>query len=153
MRIAVTGGCGFIGSHVVDLLADAGHEVLALDLAGPAADPRAEVRAVDVLDLPALTEALAGVQVVYHLAGMSNVDHALADPVRTVRLNVDGTGNVLEAARRGRTRPTVLASTVWVYGVVAAPAGGAPLAEDCPVQLGAAGHIYTSTKIAAELLV
>jgi UDP-glucose 4-epimerase len=150
MRLAVTGGSGFIGTHVVDRLLDAGHDVLALDLAPRRQDPRAEYAELDVLDLAAVQRAFAGVDAVFHLAGMSNVDHAFDDPVRTVRLNVDGTGNVLEAARRSGVRRVLFASTVWVYG---AAAGEAPLTEDAPFDLPRAGHVYTSTKIAAETLV
>jgi len=153
MRIAVTGGCGFIGSHVVDRLLDAGHEVRALDLVTHGLDPRADYRPVDVRDLDALAEAFDGVDVVFHLAGMSNVDFAYADPVSTVALNVEGTGNVCEAARRTGVSRVIFASTVWVYGAAAAPRDDSePLLEDVPIALSSAGHIYTSTKIAAELV-
>ncbi|MEX5634078.1 NAD-dependent epimerase/dehydratase family protein [Parafrankia sp. FMc2] len=179
MRIAVTGGSGFIGGHVVDRLLDAGHDVLSLDLAGcHRPDPRATYRELDVLDLDALTDAFTGVDTVFHIAGMSNVDFAFTDPVRTVRLNVEGTGKVCEAARRGGVRRIVFASTVWVYGAVAdaaapgspatsSPSSGAaipppsghsdgpapePLTEDAEITLARAGHVYTSTKLAAELL-
>jgi UDP-glucose 4-epimerase len=165
MRVAVTGGSGFIGAHVVERLLDAGHEVRALDLATGGGDTRADHRVVDVLDLDALVAALDGCEAVFHIAGMSNVDLAFADPVGTVRLNVEGTGNVLEAARRGGLRRVLFASTVWVYGAVpenAAAAGadgrgpaedaGDGLSEDAVIELGRAGHVYTSTKLAAELL-
>jgi UDP-glucose 4-epimerase len=154
MRIAVTGGAGFIGAHVVDRLLDAGHRVLSLDLDGRRTDPRADHRTVDVLDLDALTAALTGCDVVFHIAGMSNVDFAFADPVSTVRLNVEGTGNVCEAARRSAVRRVVFASTVWVYGAVADLGTGEPaaLTEDSEITLSRAGHVYTSTKLAAELL-
>jgi UDP-glucose 4-epimerase len=151
MRIAVTGGCGFIGTHVVDRLLDAGHEVRALDLVTNPVDPRAEYRSVDVCDLDALVGAFDGVDTVFHLAGMSNVDFAYADPVRTIQLNVEGTGNVCEAARRTGVSRVVFASTVWVYGA-AADGAAEPLVENVPVALPAAGHVYTSTKIAAELV-
>ncbi len=157
MRIAVTGGSGFIGAHVVDKLLDAGHDVLSLDVDARMPDPRASYRVLDVLDLAAVTEALADREVVYHVAGMANVDFAFQDPARTVRLNVEGTGNILEAARIHQLRRVVFASTVWVYGAVDDPApaadGSQPaLTEDAQVNLAKAGHIYTSTKVAAELL-
>ncbi len=90
---------------------------------------------------------------VFHLAGMSNVDHAFADPIRTVRLNVEGTANVCEAARATGVRRVLFASTVWVYGA----SGGdlddpRSLTEDAEFAMSRAGHVYTSTKIAAELL-
>ena len=159
MKIAVTGGSGFIGGHVVDRLLDAGHEVLSLDLRTRHPDPRAIHLEVDVLDLGGLTEAFCGVDAVFHIAGMSNVDFAFADPVETVRLNVEGTGVVCEAARRAGVGRVLFASTVWVYGAAReqpdeeCPDGeAAPLTEDVDIVLGRAGHVYTSTKIAAELL-
>jgi UDP-glucose 4-epimerase len=169
MRVAVTGGSGFIGAHVVDRLLDAGHEVRVLDLDVSNADPRADTHAVDVLDLDAMVAAVDGCEAAFHIAGMSNVDVAFADPVGTVRLNVEGTGNVCEAARRCGLRRVLFASTVWVYGAVPEEAGGRPethdrpethgrpgsgagLTEDAFIELERAGHVYTSTKLAAELL-
>jgi UDP-glucose 4-epimerase len=157
MRVAVTGGRGFIGTHVVELLADAGHQVRVLDLGahpGAAASGAVEHRTVDVLDPAAVVGALEGIEVVFHLAGMSNVDFAFTDPARTVALNVNGTANVLEAARVLGLRRVVLASTVWVYGAAHdASDGTAALTEAAPMVPARAGHIYTATKIAAELLV
>jgi len=161
MRVAVTGSSGFIGAHVVDRLLDAGHEVRALDLAPGRPDTRADHQVVDVLDLEAVADALDGCAAIFHLAGMSNVDLAFADPVGTVRLNVEGTGNVCEAARRAGVRRVLFASTVWVYGAVpeggdvtrgAGAPGGVGLPEDARIELARAGHVYTSTKLAAELL-
>ncbi|CAO5227786.1 NAD-dependent epimerase/dehydratase family protein [Frankia sp. AgKG'84/4] len=152
MKIAVTGGSGFIGSHVVDRLLDAGHEVVSLDVDARPSDPRATSLRVDVLDLPGLTAALRGADAVFHVAGMSNVDFAYADPARTVRLNVEGTGNVCEAARQAGVGRVLFASTVWVYGAVGEQATPAPLTEDAEITLSRAGHVYTSTKLAAELL-
>jgi UDP-glucose 4-epimerase len=157
MHVAVTGGRGFIGTHVVGMLAAAGHQVRALDVtpgSGPAVSGVTH-RTVDVLDAPALTEALRGVEVVFHLAGMSNVDFAFTDPAGTVRLNIDGTANVLEVGRVLGLRRVVLASTVWVYGAAAGALedDAAALTEAAPMVPARAGHIYTATKIAAELLV
>ena len=149
MKIAVTGGSGFIGSHVVDQLADAGHDVLVLDWQRPQYAGHVAHRAVDVVDLDALTHALHGVDVVYHLAGASDVDEAWKDPLGTVRLNVQGTATVAEAARRNDVRRVIFASTVWVYG---ATIGDSPLGESAPVNLADAGHIYTSTKLAGEMV-
>ncbi|WP_322759103.1 NAD-dependent epimerase/dehydratase family protein [Frankia sp. Cr2] len=153
MRITVTGGSGFIGAHLVDRLLDAGHDVISVDLHAHVADPRADHRIVDVLDLPSVTSAFAECDMVFHLAGMANVDHAFADPIRTVRLNVEGTANVCEAARITGVRRVLFASTVWVYGA----SGGdlddpQALTEAAEFAMNRAGHVYTSTKIAAELL-
>ncbi|MEV7598286.1 NAD-dependent epimerase/dehydratase family protein [Kitasatospora sp. NPDC089797] len=157
MRIAVTGGCGFIGSHVVDHLIAAGHEVLAVDTTDKYLHPDAEHARIDVLDLPALTSALAGSEVVYHLAAMADVEQVSADPVRAVRTNIDGTEAVLEAARRSGLSRTVLASTVWVYGAALSDdqldGGEQELDEHVPIELEHSGHLYVATKLAAEMLV
>ena len=156
MRIAVTGGCGFIGSHVVDHLIAAGHEVLSVDTTDKYLNPDAEHARIDILDVPALTSALAGSEVVYHLAAMADVEQVYADPVGAVRANIDGTEAVLEAARRGGLSRTVLASTVWVYG--AALTDGQldgeeeELDEHVPIELEHSGHLYVATKLAAEML-
>ncbi|MGW2250808.1 NAD-dependent epimerase/dehydratase family protein [Kitasatospora sp. NPDC001660] len=158
MRIAVTGGCGFIGSHVVDRLVSAGHDVLAIDTADKYLNPDAEHARIDVLDLPRLTSALAGREVVYHLAAMADVDRIHTDPLRAVRVNIDGTTTVLEAARRSGLSRTVLASTVWVYGAALGAEdqlGGEEqeLDEHVPIELERSGHLYVATKLAAEMLV
>ena len=178
MRVAVTGGAGFIGSHVVAHLLDAGHEVVVIDLAealpdlaavgalpgGPnsgLANPKPDGlrhersnpspdglhhERVDILDLGGLLRALAGCEAVFHLAGVANVDYAYRHPLDTARINVEGTANVLEAARETELGRVILASTVWVYGAVAGEQ------ESDPVDLPATGHVYTSTKLAAEML-
>ncbi|WP_395292723.1 NAD-dependent epimerase/dehydratase family protein [Kitasatospora hibisci] len=157
MRIAVTGGCGFIGSHVVDRLLAAGHEVLAVDTTDQYLNPAAEHARIDVLDLPALTSVLGGSEVVFHLAAMADVERVAADPVRAVRTNIDGTEAVLEAARRSGLSRTVLASTVWVYGAALTEneldSGEQELDEHVPIELEHSGHLYVATKLAAEMLV
>src|ERR1019366_5936152 len=149
MRVAVTGGCGFIGSHVVDHLLWAGHEVVVIDAADRRRNPAADYRAADVLDSAALDEAFGGCEAVFHLAGASDVNDVAADPVRAVRLNVEGTARVLDAARLGGVGRVLLASTVWVYGATIA---AGERFEDAPVDLRRAGHVYISTKLAAELM-
>jgi UDP-glucose 4-epimerase len=150
MRIAVTGGCGFIGSHVVDRLIDSGHQVAILDLTRRWLNPAAEYRQADLFDADALAATLAGADAVFHLAGAADVNQVAADPVGAVRLNVQGTAMVLEAARLAAVGRVVLASTVWVYG---AAAGQGELTEDVPVDLRRPGHVYVATKLSAELLV
>jgi UDP-glucose 4-epimerase len=84
MRVAVTGGCGFIGSHVVDQLLRAGHDVVVVDLARGWRNPAADYREADLFDQPDLVAALAGAQAVFHLAGAADVNAVAADPVRAV---------------------------------------------------------------------
>lgn len=149
MRVAVTGGCGFIGSHVVDHLVNAGHDVLVIDIRDRWLNQGARYVIADLFDEAALDSALDGREVVFHLAGAADVNEVAADPVLTVRLNVEGAGRVLDAARRSRCTRVVLASTVWVYG---ATVGQGERTEDAAVDLRRAGHLYVSTKLAAEML-
>ena len=149
MRVAVTGGCGFIGSHVVDHLVSAGHEVLVLDKHRQWANPAAEYLIADVFADGALDRTLAGRDAVFHLAGMADVNQVTQDPVHAIRLNVEGVGRVLDTARRLGCGRVVLASTVWVYG---ATAGRGERTEDALVDLARAGHLYVSTKLAAEMV-
>lgn len=149
MRVAVTGGSGFIGSHVVDHLRKAGHGVVVIDhRVRPHRDDVA-FEDVDILDLAAVRRATEGCEVVYHLAAVSNVNHAFKDPVYTVELNIAGTANVLEAARLNAVRRVLFASTVWVY---TGSRGEGPLTEDTPFHIPDAGHIYTTSKIASEMI-
>ncbi|HEU5418620.1 MAG TPA: NAD-dependent epimerase/dehydratase family protein [Streptosporangiaceae bacterium] len=150
MRVAVTGGCGFIGSHVVDHLVAAGHEVTVIDVGGTWRNPAARYHVADLFDAGALAAAVAGAGAVFHLAGAADVNEVAADPVRAVRLNVEGTARVLDAARQAGTGRVLLASTVWVYG---ATIGEGERTEAAPVDLRSAGHVYVATKLAAEMLV
>lgn len=149
LHVAVTGGSGFIGSHLVDTMVDAGHRVDVLDMRPPQRDDVGFAH-LDITDLAGLTRALDGIDVVFHLAAVSNINDAFRRPLDTLEINVSGTANVWEAARRSGVRRAVLASTVWVY---AGASGDGPFDEDTPFNLPAAGHIYTSSKIAAELVV
>jgi UDP-glucose 4-epimerase len=150
VRVAVTGGGGFIGSHVVDRLVAAGHDVRVVDVGPKWHNPAAQYRLVDLFDSAALGQALASCAAVFHLAGAADVNDVAADPVWAVRLNVEGTARVLEAARGAGCDRVLLASTVWVYG---ACVGHGEFTEQAPVDLRNAGHVYVSTKLAAELLV
>jgi UDP-glucose 4-epimerase len=148
-RVVVTGGSGFIGSHVVDALADAGHEVTVIDhRVRPHRDDVA-FEDVDLLDLSSVLAATRDAEHTFHLAAVSNVNYAHKYPVYSTALNVMGTANVLEAARINGIKRVYLASTVWVYN---GSLDGAPADERVPFHLNGAGHIYTSTKMACEML-
>lgn len=149
MRVAVTGGCGFIGSHVVDQLVAAGHDVLVLDKHKRWVNEAASYVVADVFDTAALESVLAGRDAVFHLAGVADVSEVAADPVHAIRLNIEAVGRVLDTARHLDCGRVILASTVWVYG---ATAGTGERTEDAPVDLRRSGHLYVSTKLAAEML-
>lgn len=150
MRIAVTGGCGFIGSHVVDHLIRAGHEVTVLDIGQHWLNPQARYCHADIFDEAALRAAVSGAQSLFHLAGAADVNQVAADPVGAVRLNVEGTARVLEAARHAAVERFVFASTVWVYG---AAIGHGELTEDAPMDVRRPGHVYVASKLSGEMLV
>ncbi len=148
MRVLVTGGAGFIGSHVVDAVAASGHEPVLFDVAASVHHSPREVESVigSVLDPEALTQAMIGCDAVIHLAAAADVDDVTRNPVRAEQLNSRGTLNVLEAARTTGVRRVLYASTIWVYG---ASESAHPLDEDAP--LGAPDHLYTATKLAGEM--
>lgn len=148
MRVAVTGGSGFIGSHVVDILIDNGHDVVVIDRLPPQRED-VEFAHVDILDLHAVVEATWGCGIIFHLAAVSNVNTAFNDPISTTKVNIVGTNNILEAVRQNRAQRFILASTVWVY---AGAHGKWSLTEEEPFYLPDIGHIYVSSKIGAEIL-
>jgi UDP-glucose 4-epimerase len=144
--VLVTGGSGFIGSHVVDKLLAAGRRPRIYDQRrSPHHAPEAVETVVgDLGDLPALRRAMAGCDAVIHLAAAADVNEVVADPVGSERCNARGTLNVLEAARQAGIGRVVYASTVWVY-------------SDTPAQCHVEGsalqppaHLYTATKLAGE---
>jgi len=149
MKSIVTGGSGFIGSHVVDKLIDAGHEVVVLDHRVKPHRDDVEFKDVDLIDYSSVLEATKGFDYIYHLGAMSNVNHVFEKPVYSVELNVTGTVNVLEAARQNKCRRVFFASTVWVY----TGCKGNNVNEDSPFFMPGAGHIYSSSKIAGEFFI
>jgi len=148
MVVLVTGGSGFIGSHVVDVLRESGNKVRVLDIVPPHRTDVEFVRA-DIDRGEEVLKACEGATAIFHLAAVSNVDEAYQKPVETVRANTIGTVNLLEAARQNHADRFVFASTVWIYG----GARGSDVHEDSPFYMPGAGHIYTSTKIASELYI
>ena len=126
MRVLVTGGAGFIGSHVVDALLDGGAEVTIVDHLRRSPRPwltealrrGAALHVADVRDLNALRAAFKAAQpeTVMHLAAQVDVRRSVADPAFDAEVNVAGTVSVLEAAREAGSRRVILASTAAAYG-------------------------------------
>lgn len=148
MNVAVVGGSGFIGSHLVEALVRERHDVTVFDIMGPS---RPHVRHImlDILDPTRTCIALAGdYDAIYLLAAVANVNDALRNPVETIQVNVTGTSNVLEAVRRSESGRVILASTVWVCGM----AQSNLVDEHTPLAPSRADHIYTASKVAAEMV-
>jgi UDP-glucose 4-epimerase len=126
VRVVVTGGAGFIGSHLVDALLDRGAEVAVVDhlhrsprpWVAEALQRGMQLHAVDVRDLSALRRAFGAARpdVVMHLAAQVDVRQSIADPALDAQINVAGTVSVLEAAREVGARRVLMASTAAVYG-------------------------------------
>jgi UDP-glucose 4-epimerase len=145
--IAITGGSGFVGSHVVDALLGAGYEVRVIDPKQPVQDG-VEWADVDMLDQDSVTDALKDASAVFHLAAMADVNDIVADPAESVALNTLGVARVLEAGRRADTGRVIVSSTVWVY----AATHGDEVDETTLFDLDTDRHLYVSEKIAAEML-
>jgi len=163
MNFLVTGGAGFIGSHVCEQLLHLGHAVWAFDDLNPFYDPelkRGNLRDLQSLAKPfefvqgdltnraALEELLGGVKFdqVIHLAARAGVRPSLEKPALYQRVNVEGTVNLLEAARRHGVRKVMLASSSSVYGVNSK----VPFAESDPIFCAISP--YAASKLACEAL-
>ena len=147
MKVLVTGGAGFIGSHVVDKLRDAGHEPVVFDLhPSPHHDlGEVETRVGDLLSVEDLREAMAGCDAVCHLAASADVGIVAKEPVEAEQLNSRGTLNVLEAARQSAIKRVIYASTIWIYS------DGCDGLVDEETTVGLPSHLYTATKLAGEM--
>src|SRR3984885_7762881 len=147
MRVLVTGGSGFIGSHVVDKLRAQGHEPVIYDLRPSPWHEAGSGEPVlgSITDREALERALQGCDAVAHLAAVADVNDVHREPEDAERVNARGTVTVLEAARRAGVKRIVYASTIWVYSDCAED----DVDED--TLLPPPSHLYTSTKLAGEL--
>src|SRR5687767_11361614 len=123
MRCCVTGGAGFIGSHLVDRLVVEGHDVVVLDDLSTGrlenlavCRDRIRFQQADLRDAQAVREACRNADVVFHQAALAAVAHSLERPADVHAVNVEGTLNVLLAAREAGVRRVVFASSSSVYG-------------------------------------
>ncbi len=157
MKYLITGAGGFIGSHVVELLLNAGHEVRALahynslgswghlDGSPAAGHAKLEVRLGDVTDSSMMRTLVEGCDAVLHLAALIGIPYSYHAPASYVATNVSGTLNVLEACRAARVRRVVITSTSEVYGT----ARYTPIDEKHPLQ---GQSPYSASKIGADKL-
>lgn len=123
MRFVVTGGAGFIGSNTVDELIRRGHSVVVLDdLSAGKEENLAEVRSKisfikgSITDLDVVRKAMHEADYVLHLAARTSVPRSVKDPIETNRVNIDGTLNVLVAARDAKVKRIVFAASSSAYG-------------------------------------
>ena len=144
MLALVTGGSGFIGSHVVDRLKARGVDVRVFDMVYPHYRKDIEYYQGSILDLVALGMAMMDVDAVFHLAAIADVKDVYEEPHYAESINTRGTINVLEAARRAKMKRVIYGSTTWVYSNVPDQV----VSEATP--LAAPSHLYTATKVAGE---
>ena len=156
MRVLVTGGAGFIGSHLVDRLLGEGHDVVAYDnlstgqerfLNQALGNPRFHLVRGDVLDRATLGAAVSGVDIVFHFAASADVRFGTEHPERDLQQNSIATFNVLEAMRASGVKRIVFPSTGSVYGEPAL----FPTPEDAPFPLQTS--LYGAAKLASEALI
>lgn len=150
MKVLVTGGAGFIGSKVVALLLDKGHNVRIIDNLSTGhkslINPKAEFINADMRDFAAVDAATKDCQAVIHFAAQAIVPESVKDPLTTFEINLVGGQNLLEGIRRHKINKLVFSSTCATYGVPTKM----PMAEDDP-KLPISP--YGATKLAFEQLI
>lgn len=141
MRAVVTGGLGFVGGHLIAHLEASGDEVITVDRRGP--------RPVEITDPVAVRDAIAEARpdAVYHLAGWADVGGSWSDPMTVLRVNAEGTLNVLEACRAVGVHRVLAVASADVYGVV--DEDELPLTELSPLRPTSP---YAASKVAADAL-
>ena len=151
-RYLVTGGAGFIGSHIAEALLGAGESVRIFDNLATgresnlaALERRAQFVQGDLRDLASVRAAMQGVEVVFHQGALASVPRSIADPIGSLETNINGTQNVLLAARDSGVRRVVYASSSSVYGNTPT----LPKREDMPTHPMSP---YAVQKLSGELL-
>ena len=131
-NVLVTGGCGFIGSHVVDSLIKKKYKVTIFDLIKP---KRKDVKFIkgSILNKKLVTSSLKNIDFIFHLAAVSDINKVKKIPSETIETNIIGTTNFLEASRKNNIKRFIFASSVYSYGN--------------------SGNLYTTSKTASELII
>ncbi len=143
-KVLVTGGAGFIGSHVVDKLIERGAEPRIFDIVPSSWHPDVETVTGDLTCPDDVRKAVEGCDAVIHLAAIADVNQVAADPAWSETVNSRGTFHVLEAARLAGVSRVVYGSTIWVYN-------GQPGLADEETSVQLPSHLYTATKLASEM--
>ncbi|WP_424357750.1 NAD-dependent epimerase/dehydratase family protein [Methanocella sp. MCL-LM] len=146
-KVLVTGAKGFVGRYLVNGLLQEGAEVVGLSTDGPLTH-KTGLRWVsgDITQTHSLEGLCNGIDIVYHLAAISNVDASIRDPIKTFHTNAMGTANLLEESRKSNVKKFVYVSSAHVYGVPQY----LPIDEKHPV---VPREAYAASKIAAENIV
>jgi UDP-glucose 4-epimerase len=148
-RVLVTGGAGFIGSHMVEKLLNLGAEVKVIDtmLCGNkiehlAGRKKLSVHKLDVLDVPSIEPLFAGIDMVFHLAAMVGVEETQDEPVTLLNVEIIGTSNVIALAAKNKVKRFIFASSSEVYGD-----SWVPMVEEGPFNPKSS---YALTKLVGE---
>ena len=150
MNILVTGGCGFIGSNLIDKLIEDGHQVSVIDnLSATCHDQfyynhRAKYHKFDISDYENTRSLYDGIDFIFHMAAESRIQPAMDNPLQTVKTNTLGTATVLQCARESKVKRVMYSSTSAAYGLNESPQYEG-MNEDCL-------NPYSVTKIAGEKL-
>jgi UDP-glucose 4-epimerase len=114
-KVLVIGGSGFLGSHVADALSDAGYDVYIFDrLQSPYLRKDQKMIVGDIMDLSIVNDVTSGCYAVYNFAAIADLNDAINKPLDTIKINILGNGNVLEACIRNKVKRYIYASTVYV---------------------------------------
>jgi UDP-glucose 4-epimerase len=151
MKSIVTGGAGFIGSHIVDRLIEIGHEVIVIDNESSQSheqfyrNENALYYQHDIAEYDLIRPLFDDVDYVFHLAAESRIQPATENPLLCVRTNVTGTATVLQCAREANTKRVIYSSTSSAYGRKNQPPLNEDMPEDCL-------NPYSVAKVAGEKL-
>lgn len=151
MKILVTGGCGFIGSHLVDALIDLNHKVVVIDDCSADNEkfyfnPKAIYYKESICNANIVDELTQNCDFIFHMAAESRLQNSIENPKRAVDVNIGGTFNILQSCKKNNVKGLVFSSTSCVYGLTEELPIHENLKENCL-------NPYGSTKYAAELLI
>jgi len=115
-KILVTGSSGFLGSHIADALDDAGYKVTLFDLNKSQYKRKSQDEIIgNILDYKDVLDAISGHDVVYHFAAQADIESSGVDPTNTIKANIIGTQNILQASLDQKVSRILFASTIYVY--------------------------------------